>query len=70
MGYSPSPPTWYRGSLMWPVVLIALGVLLLLREFVPGWGFNHTWPVLLILIGLVKLVDVSRPPRPPEGPRI
>jgi len=55
---------------MWPVVLIALGVLLLLQEFVPGWGFSHTWPVLLILIGLVKLVDTFRPPQPPEGPRI
>jgi len=55
---------------MGPVVLIALGVLFLLQEFVPGWGFGRTWPALLILIGLVKLVDIAQPPRPPEGPRI
>jgi len=59
----------YR-SLMWPVVLIALGVMFLLQEFVPRWGFRHTWPALLILIGVIKLIDLSRPPRPPEGPRI
>jgi len=70
MGYPPSPPTWYHRSLMWPVVLIALGVLFLLQELVPWWGFSRTWPALLILIGLVKLVDAYRPPRPPEAPRV
>ena len=70
MGYPPSPPTWYRRSLMWPVVLIALGVLFLLQEFIPHWGLSRTWPTLLILIGLIKLMDVTRPPRPPEGPRL
>jgi membrane-bound ClpP family serine protease len=55
---------------MWPVMLIALGVMFLLHEFVPGWGLGKTWPVLLVVIGVVKLLEASRPPRPPEGPRI
>ena len=70
MGYPPSLPTWCHRSLLWPVVLIALGVMFLLQEFVPRWGFYHTWPALLILIGVIKLLDATRPPRPPEGPRI
>jgi hypothetical protein len=39
---------------MGPAVLITLGVLMLLSEFgsVP---FHYTWPVLLIVIGLVKV---------------
>ena len=59
-----------RVSLMGPVVLIALGFMFLLDHVVPGWGFGKTWPVLLIVIGLVKVVQASRPPRPPEGPRV
>jgi membrane-bound ClpP family serine protease len=55
---------------MWPVILIALGVLFLLHEFLPGWGLGKTWPVILVLIGVLRLVDMSRPPRPPEGPRV
>ena len=65
-----APPHTRRPSLMWPVILIALGVLFLLHEFIPGWGLGKTWPVILLLIGVLWLVDMSRPPRPPEGPRI
>jgi hypothetical protein len=64
----PAPP--HRRSLTGPIVLIALGVMLLLEEFVPHWGFHKTWPILLILIGVAKLLEINRPPRPPEGPRI
>jgi hypothetical protein len=64
------PTHAHRASLMWPVILIALGVMFLLHEFVPGWGLGKTWPVLLVVIGVLRLLEVSRPPRPPEGPRI
>jgi len=70
MGHSPTPYTTHRGSLMWPVILIALGVMFLLHEFVPHWGVNKTWPVLLVVIGVIKLLNSARPPRPPEGPRV
>lgn len=61
---------FYRGSLTWPVVLIALGLMLLAEQFLPDWGFHKTWPVLLVVIGVLKLIDSGRPPRPPEGPRV
>ena len=46
-----------RLGLTGPVVLIALGVLFLLGQFVPDWGVGRTWPVLLIVIGLAKLFE-------------
>lgn len=70
MGMTPIPPTQHRASLMGPVVLIVIGLMFLISQFFPGWGFGKTWPALLIVIGVIKLLDVGRPPRPPEGPRI
>lgn len=67
---SSTTPTPRRASLMGPVVLITLGVMFLLAQFLPGWGIGRTWPALLIVIGVLKLVDANRPPRPPEGPRV
>ncbi len=70
MGFTPSPPSSQRGGLTGPVILITLGVMFLVEEFVPHWAFNRTWPVLLVVIGVLKLIDSGRPPRPPEGPRV
>jgi len=70
MNDSTMPSRACRPSLMWPIMLIALGALFLLDEFIPGWGLGKTWPVILILVGVLKLLDMSRPPRPPEGPRV
>jgi hypothetical protein len=41
-------------GLMGPAVLVTLGVLMLLSEF-GTLRFHYTWPVLLIVIGLVKV---------------
>ena len=70
MGYSPSTPILRRPGLMGPVFLIALGLVFLIAQFVPEWGVRKTWPALLIVIGVLKLLDSARPPRPPEGPRV
>lgn len=70
MSYSPTPPTPHRASLTGPVILITVGLMFLLAQFVPGWGIGKTWPALLIVIGVLKLLDVNNPPRPPEGPRV
>jgi hypothetical protein len=70
MGATPSPPKRRKGGLMFPVLLIVLGIMFLLDQLVPGWGIGKTWPALLVVIGIVKLLEVTRPPRPPEGPRI
>ena len=70
MGYPPSTPYSRRISLTGPVILITIGVIFLMEEFVPGWGISRTWPVLLIVIGVLKLIDSALLPRPPEGPRL
>jgi hypothetical protein len=43
-------------GLMGPVVVITVGVLFLLSQMAGGYfHFGHTFPVLLIVIGLVQL---------------
>ena len=44
-------------GLMGPVVLITLGVLFLLGRLQWGLTFWKLWPVLLIVIGVVKLAE-------------
>ena len=41
-----------------PVMLIAVGTLFAIAQLTP-WGFHRTWPVLLILLGLLKLLERS-----------
>jgi hypothetical protein len=65
-------------GLMGPAVLITLGVLFMLSEFGVA-HFHRTWPILLIVIGLVKVlagnadtsghVDVNAPPPPGTPPQ-
>ena len=66
-------------GIMGPAVLVTLGVLLLLSEF-GSVRFHYTWPVLLIVIGLVKVYQTTTsteghgqsygmtPPAPPADP--
>jgi DUF4097 and DUF4098 domain-containing protein YvlB len=57
------PPYRYRRSLTGPVVLIAIGVVFLLKNLgiIRGWQFwnwfGHWWPILLILWGVVALIE-------------
>lgn len=44
-------------GLVGPLILIALGAIFLVGQLVPAWGVGKTWPVLLIVIGLAKLVE-------------
>ncbi len=39
-------------------IFITLGVLILLNNLFPAqFGFERTWPVILIVIGVVKIVE-------------
>lgn len=40
-----------------PVVLITLGVLFLLAQMVTWLSFGKLWPLLLIVIGVLKLAE-------------
>ena len=52
-------------GIMGPSILIVLGVMLLLDNLAPEIGrqvnFHHTWPLLLIVIGLVKIFQSNAP---------
>jgi len=59
-------------SLAGPSVLVTVGVLALLNNLherwygVPGW--DRTWPVILLVIGVVKLMERSGHYNPPAAP--
>jgi hypothetical protein len=55
-----------RGNLMGPVFLVTIGALFLIQSL-DGPNFGRTWPVLLLAIGLVKLLEDKTPP-PPQIP--
>jgi LiaI-LiaF-like transmembrane region len=50
-------------GLVGPVILIAVGAVFLVGQFVPAWRIEKTWPVLLIAIGIGKLVEIFFPRR-------
>jgi hypothetical protein len=66
-GSEPSIMRAIRG----PITLITVGVLFALNNFTP-YSFDKTWPVLLIVFGLLSLLkrgmDPAAPPPPPVQP--
>lgn len=46
-------------SLMGPILLVTIGIMFLIGQFVPAWGVGRTWPVLLIVIGVTKLFGAA-----------
>ncbi|PYT32461.1 MAG: hypothetical protein DMG57_01845 [Acidobacteria bacterium] len=49
-----------------PIILITVGSLFALDHFTP-WGFQQTWPVLLIVLGLLTLLGRMSRPGPTAG---
>ena len=50
-----------------PITLITVGVLFAFNNFTP-YSFDKTWPVLLIVFGLLSLLKRSMEPAPPPPP--
>jgi hypothetical protein len=48
-----------RYSLMGPAMLITVGTLFLIHEWLPDYHFGRLWPVILIVIGIVKLLEAG-----------
>jgi phage shock protein PspC (stress-responsive transcriptional regulator) len=55
-----------RGGLVVGLVLIVIGGVFLLREFVPWFDWRIWWPVGLIVVGGLFLIFALRPDRPGE----
>jgi|HubBroStandDraft_1064217.scaffolds.fasta_scaffold2100631_2 cell shape-determining protein MreD len=47
------------GGLMGPAILITIGVLFLIQQFSNRITFGELWPVILIVIGAVKLLEAT-----------
>jgi phage shock protein PspC (stress-responsive transcriptional regulator) len=55
-----------RGGLVIGLVLVVIGGVFLLREFVPWFDWHVWWPVGLIVVGALFLIFALRPDRPAE----
>ncbi|MFQ5694517.1 MAG: hypothetical protein ACE5HB_00855 [Terriglobia bacterium] len=65
----PAKPYKYRGAgtcgchrchlegIGWPILIITVGGLFLTAQLLPGVGFRHLWPVILIVLGVLKLLE-------------
>ena len=56
----------YAQAIRGPIVLIAIGVLFAVHQagILP---FSRTWPLLIIVFGVMKLIERwNAPPRPPH----
>ncbi len=51
-----------------PILLITVGVLFAMQQS-QVLPFSHTWPLLIIVIGILKLIErMFVPPQPPVPP--
>lgn len=55
------------GAVRGPVILITIGVLFALNNFTQ-YGFQSTWPVILIVVGLLSLAGRGLAPATPVPP--
>lgn len=51
-----------------PILLITIGSLIAFDTF-DGYSFARTWPVIIIVLGILKLLErMADPPREPAPP--
>jgi Domain of unknown function (DUF5668) len=50
-----------------PITLITIGALFAMDHFTP-YGFDRTWPILLIVFGVLSLLCRAGTPRPAGPP--
>jgi hypothetical protein len=53
-------------SVRGPLMMITLGVLLAIDHF-GQYSFSRTWPLLIIVFGVLKLAERAVTPPPPEA---
>jgi len=52
-------PYYRRQGLVGPAVLITVGTIFLLDRWWPDFSFHRLWPLILIVIGLVRLLEMA-----------
>jgi len=52
-----APSARKKGSLIGGLVLVTIGALFLVDEFIPNVDFGDLWPVILIIIGVGLLIN-------------
>jgi hypothetical protein len=58
---------WVR-NIRGPITVITIGVLFAVNNFTP-YRFDQTWPVILIVFGILSLLGrATAPPPPPAAP--
>jgi hypothetical protein len=55
----PSPEYRPRGGIGFGVLLIALGLLFLIVQFMPGVSLAQLWPLFIVLVGVVQIITPS-----------
>jgi hypothetical protein len=65
------PATQNPRAFMGPAILVTLGIIFLIQNL-HGPGFHRTWPILLLVIGVIQLLGSHTPARmqPPMQPPI
>ena len=53
----PNQESKFKGNLIGGLVLITLGAIFLVDQFVPRIDFGDLWPIILIVIGVALLVN-------------
>lgn len=48
-------------GLMGPAVVITVGVLFLLEQTHTGFRFSQTWPIILVVVGVISLASAMAP---------
>jgi hypothetical protein len=57
----------YAQAIRGPIVLIAIGVLFAVHQ-AGELPFSRTWPLLIIVVGVMKLIERWNTSRPPSAP--
>jgi cell wall-active antibiotic response 4TMS protein YvqF len=57
----------YAQAIRGPIVLIAIGVLFAVHQ-AGVLPFSRTWPLLIIVVGVMKLIERWNTSRPPSAP--
>lgn len=50
----------FRGEKIAGIIVLGLGLLFLLEQFIPNFSFGRLWPLILIFIGIMILAGAAR----------